>query len=195
MPVPTTVASETSLAPPTLSVDRLIEEYHGRIYAFLRRLAGNDADAEDLTQRTFVRVVGALATFAGRSSIASWIYGIAHHVYLDWRRAEHPGEARTDEWWAACPATEPTPAEIVESADLAHALYTAVDRLSPDLRSTVHLHYYQELSLQETADALGTATSTVKYRLRQARDQLHAALLRQPQFSACLTTVFAHENP
>jgi RNA polymerase sigma factor (sigma-70 family) len=51
---------------------------------------------------------------------------------------------------------------------MAARLHALVDGLPPDLRDTVHLHYYQELSLQETADALSVAASTVKYRLRQA---------------------------
>ncbi len=74
----------------------LIEDFHARIYAFLRRLAGNDADAEDLTQRTFARVWTSLNSFAGRSSVASWIHGIAHHVYIDWRRTVRRGEPQTD---------------------------------------------------------------------------------------------------
>ena len=53
------------------AVIRLIELYYERIYAFLRRLSGNDADAADLTQRTFGRVQQALSSFAGRSSAAS----------------------------------------------------------------------------------------------------------------------------
>ena len=51
-------------------------------------------------------------------------------------------------------------------------LYSAVDRLEPELRDSVHLHYYQELTLQETADAMEVAASTVKYRLRQAMAEL-----------------------
>lgn len=168
---------------------QLIEEFHARIYAFLRRLTGNDSDAEDLTQRTFARVWTSLNSFAGRSSVASWIHGIAHHVYLDWRRADRRAEPQTDEWWAACPAAGPTPAELVESADLAHALYAAVDRLDPELRNTVHLHCYQGLTLQETADVLGTAASTVKYRLRNALDQLQAVLVRQPALARRLQTL------
>jgi RNA polymerase sigma-70 factor, ECF subfamily len=162
------------------AANRLIEEFHKRVYAFLRRLAGNDSDAEDLTQRTFARVWSSLDTFAGRSGVASWIHGIAHHVYLDWRRANRRGEPQTDEWWSSCPAEGPTPAELVEHNDLACALYAAVDRLDPELRSTIHLRYYQGLTLQETAEALGTATSTVKYRLNNALDQLQAALVRRP---------------
>jgi|ERR1017187_6001463 RNA polymerase sigma-70 factor (ECF subfamily) len=151
---------------------QLIEHYYERIYSFLRRLTGNDADAADLTQRTFSRVLQALPTFAGRSSVASWIHSIAYHIFVDWRRADRRTEPRSDEWWAACPATGALPDEIVARADLAATLYASVDKLDADLRDTVHLHYYQGLTLQETADAMDVATSTVKYRLRLALAEL-----------------------
>jgi RNA polymerase sigma-70 factor (ECF subfamily) len=51
-----------------------------------------------------------------------------------------------------------------------------VDALEPDLRAGVHLHYYQGLTLQESAEALGVSVSTVKYRIRAALDALKAAL-------------------
>lgn len=155
---------------------RLIELFYERIYAFLRRLAANDADAADLTQRTFGRVWQALPTFAGRASISSWMHSIAYHVYVDWRRADHHTEPRSHEWWAARPAPEPRPDEIVTLADSAAAVYGSVEELEPDLRHTVQLHYYQNLTLQETADAMGVATSTVKYRLRQALAELQRKL-------------------
>jgi RNA polymerase sigma-70 factor (ECF subfamily) len=173
----------------TAAASQLIELFYERIYAFLRRLAGNDADAADLTQRTFGRVWQALPTFAGRSSVGSWIHGIAHHVYVDWRRANHRTEPRSDEWWAACPALDVAPDESVARNDLAAALYVSVDRLDADLRDTVHLHYYQDLTLQETADAQGVATSTVKYRLRQALAELQKKLAQERTTTKSPTTL------
>src|ERR1035437_6307680 len=158
----------------------LIELFYERIYAFLRRLAANDADAADLTQRTFSRVWQALPTFAGRSSVSSWIHSIAYHAYVDWRRADRHTEPRSNAWWAARPAPEALPDEIVAHADLAATIYGSVDELEPELRHTVQLHYYQELTLQETADAMGVATSTVKYRLRQALAELQRKLASDP---------------
>lgn len=146
----------------------LIDLFYERIYAFLRRLCANEADAADLTQRTFGRVWQALPSFSGRSSVGSWIHSIAYHTYVDWRRANHRTEPRSPEWWAECVSNDPAPDELASRHDLAATVYAAVDRLAPELRDTVHLHYYQELTLQETADALEVATSTVKYRLRQA---------------------------
>ena len=159
---------------------QLIELFYERIYAFLRRLAGNDADAADLTQRTFARVQQSLPSFAARSSIASWIHGIAYHVYVDWLRGNRRMEARSDEWWATCASPELPPDESVARTDFAARLYGCVDRLDAPLRDSVHLHYYQELTLQETADAMGVAASTIKYRLRQALDLLQKQLSEKP---------------
>jgi RNA polymerase sigma-70 factor, ECF subfamily len=158
------------------AVVQLIELYYARIYAFLRRRAGNDADAADLTQRTFGRVQQSLSSFAGRSSVASWIHGIAYHTYIDWRRAERRPEPQSDAWWQACPAPEPAPDEAVACADLARRLYACVDGLEPELRDAVHLHYYQGLTLQEAADALDVSASTVKNRLRGALERLQRRL-------------------
>jgi RNA polymerase sigma-70 factor (ECF subfamily) len=158
------------------AVTQLIESFYERIYAFLRRLTGGDADAADLTQTVFGRVQQSLPSFAGRSSVSSWVHGIAYHVYVDWRRGHRPADARSDEWWAARPSDDASPDELAARADLARALYASVDRLAVDLRDSVHLHYYQGLTLQETADAMEVATSTVKYRLRQAMDELQRDL-------------------
>ena len=164
----------------TAAAGELIELFYERIYAFLRRLAANDADAADLTQRTFSRMWQALPGFAGRSSVASWIHSIAYHAYVDWRRSDRHTEPRPDEWWAARPAPEARPDEVVARTDLAATVYGLVDELEPELRHTVQLHYYQDLTLQETADALGVATSTVKYRVRQALAELQRKLAPNP---------------
>lgn len=158
----------------------LVDRFYQAIYAFLRRLAGNDADAGDLTQKTFARVWQALPRFEGRSSVRSWLHGIAYHVYQDWLRANHRHESRPAEWWAACPDGRAGPDVVVMDADLAAALFAAVDQLEPAVRDTVHLHYYQGLTLEDTAAALGLATSSVKYRLRSAVQQLQRRLADEP---------------
>lgn|SRR5690348_2920069 len=150
----------------------LIDLFYQRIFAFLRRLAGNEADAADLTQRTFGRVWQALPRFSGRSSVGSWIHSIAYHTYVDWRRTNRRSESRSPEWWAERASPESRPDDLAADRDLSVRVYSLVDQLEPDLRATVHLHYYQELTLAETADAMNVAASTVKYRLRQALEEL-----------------------
>jgi RNA polymerase sigma factor (sigma-70 family) len=154
----------------------LVSLFYERLYAWLRRLAGSDEDAADLTQKTFARAWAALESWQGRSSFSTWLHGIGHHVYVDWRRAQPPAALPLDEWWAHRPDDAPDPFEAAAGRDLAERLFAQVERLDEDTRQTVHLHYYQGLSLSETAEVLGIATSTVKYRLRQALDFLKVRL-------------------
>src|SRR5262245_55963194 len=94
------------------AVGELIEEFYGKVYAFLRRLTSNDADAADLTQRTFARVWQSIGKYEGRSSVSSWIHSIAYHTYVDWLRGNHRVEARSENWWADQVSTQPAPDEI-----------------------------------------------------------------------------------
>src|SRR5690242_1316477 len=88
--------------------------YHGKIYAVLRRLCGDEDEAADLTQKTFFKVWTSLASFQARSSVSTWIHGIACHVYLDWRRKANPTDSRPDEWWTDCAAEGLNPFESTE---------------------------------------------------------------------------------
>lgn len=153
-----------------------VAAHYARIYAFLRRLSGSETDAADLTQNTFSRAWVALERFRGESSLSSWLHGIAHHVWQDWLRSDHHETVPPDEWWEECADDSALPDARASLADLRGTVYAAVDRLPGELRSAVHLHYYQGLTLDETATALCVATSTVKHRLRTAMNHLQIAL-------------------
>jgi len=146
----------------------LLEIYYADIYSYLRRLCGSAADAEDLTQQTFLKVWSSLGSFAGRSKFSTWLYKIAHNTYIDWQRenADSTHDC-SDQWWADCIDQNPSPLVNLAERQLAQCLYEAVDQLDKDKKHIVHLHYYQGLSIRETSKVLGIATSTVKYRLRE----------------------------
>jgi RNA polymerase sigma-70 factor, ECF subfamily len=154
------------------AASELVTLHYQRIFAFFWRLCGNDEDAKDLTQRTFSKLWAALPLYQGRSSFSTWIHGIGHNVYVDLRRKGNRLDPQTDEWWETCVAEGPSPAEDAAERDLAKRLHAMVARLDEDRRTVVHLHYYQGLSIKETAEVLNIATSTVKYRLRGALDEL-----------------------
>lgn len=152
----------------TAAAGDLLKSCYQSIFAYFRRLCGSDPDAEDLTQKTFGRVWTALPQFRRTSSFSTWVHGIAHHVYVDWRRKPNRTEPRTDEWWLSCRAEGPTPFESVAERDCARQLYALIDQLDPESREAVHLHYYQGLTLAETAGVLNVSPGTVKNRLREA---------------------------
>lgn len=146
----------------------LLEIYYADVYSYLRRLCGSTADAEDLTQQTFLKAWSSLGNFAGRSKFSTWLYRIAHNTYIDSQRGNAvSNRERSEQWWAECIDENPGPFANVAERQLARRLYETVDQLDEDKKHVVHLHYYQGLSIRETAKVLNIATSTVKYRLRE----------------------------
>ena len=146
----------------------LLRIHYADIYSYLRRLCGNQQDAEDLTQHTFLKVWSSLDSFAGRSKFSTWLYRIAHNTYIDFQRKDAGiNQDRSDQWWEECIDENPGPFANVAERQLARQLYETVDKLDGDKRDVVLLHYYQGLSIKETSKVLGIATSTVKYRLRE----------------------------
>jgi len=147
---------------------QLLKIYYADIFAYLRRLCGCKHDAEDLTQQTFLKVWSSLDSFNGRSKFSTWLHRIAYNTYIDWqRRNVHGTQSRPNQWWKECTDTNPGPFANVAELQLAQRMYEAVDQLDEDKKHIVHLHYYQGLSIRETAKVLNIATSTVKYRLRE----------------------------
>ena len=156
------------------AASELVTLFYERVYSYLRRLSGNEEDGADLTQKTFCKAWSSIGSFQGRSSFSTWLHGIAYHVYVDWRRQKNFTDTPTDDWWESRAADGPSPFEDAAEREMAQQLYALVEQLEEEARQTVHLHYYQGLSLKETAEVLGVATSTVKYRLREALDVLRS---------------------
>ncbi len=155
----------------------LLKIYYAEVYAYLRRLCGSRDDAEDLTQQTFLKAWSSLDGFAGRSKFSTWLYRIAHNTFIDWhRRNTGSTQSCPDQWWQECIDQNPGPFANLAERQLAQRMYEAVGRLDEDKKQVVHLHYYQGLSIRETAKVLDIATSTVKYRLREVFKALRGKL-------------------
>jgi len=155
----------------------LLKIYYADIFAYLRRFCGSRHDAEDLTQQTFLKAWSSFDCFAGRSKFSTWLYRIAHNTYLDWlRKNVVSSQSRPDQWWQECIDKNHGPFVNVAERQLAQRIYEMVDQFDEDKKHVVHLHYYQGLSIRETAKVLNIATSTVKYRLREVFKALRAKL-------------------
>jgi len=154
----------------------LLREFQAPIHAYLRRLSDNDADASDLTQITFVKVWRSLDRFQGASSVSTWIHRIAYCSYVDWRRRCRPNDPRSDHWWSHLPAAGPAPSDQASDLDAARKIHASVARLPEEERQAIHLHYYQNLTLAESAEVMALPLGTLKYRLRGALDRLRRDL-------------------
>lgn len=140
----------------------LVRTYQAPVWRFLRRLLGDDALAEDVTQETFVRVHRRLSTFDGRSRFSSWLFQVARNAGIDAVRSR----ARRLRREAAMP---PAP---VASPEAGHELDAALASLSSKLREALLAVEILGLSYIEAGGMLGVPAGTVKSRVHRAREQL-----------------------
>ena len=146
----------------------LIERFYQMIFAYLRRQTLNDADAADLTQRAFTQAWKSLSKFRSQSKFSTWIHRIAYHTYIDWVRGQVRQGQRETRWWMLNTDTSTSPFQSLEDQEIASQVFEIVDQMEENLRRPIHLHYYQQLTLNQTAEVLNVSVSTVKNRLRSA---------------------------
>jgi RNA polymerase sigma-70 factor (ECF subfamily) len=173
--------------------EALVERHEDRLYRLAVRLLRNDDDAREVLQEAFLSAWQKLGDFAGRAQFGSWIYRVtlnAALMLLRTRRrrptvsAEDVAEGALDEAIerGRDQGTHGTsdwirrPDDQLQSDELKHHIQQALDQLPEILRVVFVLRDVEELSTEETADALGITVQAVKTRLHRARLALRAAI-------------------
>jgi RNA polymerase sigma-70 factor (ECF subfamily) len=161
------------------AVAEVYDEHHAHVRAFGRRLLGDDAAAEDLVQEVFISLPETARRFEGQSSFRTFLIGIAvnrarHHVRAAARRRA------AVERMAAEPLASRvrTPEEDAHRAELAAALWRALDALPLDQRVAFVLCEIEERSSAEAAEVARVPEATVRTRLFHARRKLRELLER-----------------
>ncbi|MBI3202066.1 MAG: sigma-70 family RNA polymerase sigma factor [Myxococcales bacterium] len=161
----------------------LVRRHQRRIYRLAAHLLRDGAEAEDVTQDTFVRAYGALDRFDGRSEPFTWMYRIAVNLSLNairsrktGRKATTPDDPRIEGLLADQKSVEADPARLAADRQAARALAEGVDLLSETLRTTLILVSVDGLSRAEAAEVLGGPEGTVAWRVHEARKKLRAHL-------------------
>jgi RNA polymerase sigma-70 factor (ECF subfamily) len=153
----------------------LIHAHYQAIYRFLLHLTRDVALAEDLTQDTFATAWEKVGSFAGRSSLRTWLHRIAHGKLVDVRRRSRRGaEIHEQVGRQAARAESAGPLDAVIADDQARHLFEQLQRLEPDDRTLLVLHYLQGLSYRDLAGVVDEPVNTVKWRVREALEQLRA---------------------
>lgn len=161
----------------------LVRRHQKRIYRLAVHLLRDAAEAEDVTQDTFVRAYGALDRFDGRSEPFTWMYRIAVNLSLNairsrksGRKATTPDDPRIEGILADLKSVEADPARLATQRQAANALCDGIDELSETLRTTLILVSVDGLSHGEAAAVLGCPEGTVAWRVHEARKKLRAYL-------------------
>jgi RNA polymerase sigma-70 factor, ECF subfamily len=143
------------------------------LYRLALRLGGGDGPwAEELVQRAWIRAVEGLSGFAWRSSLSSWVGGIAINCARElWRESRTRGETALDSG-SEVAAVSARSAGVDERLDLERA----IERLPHGFREVFVLHDVEGYTHEEIGDLLGIETGTSKSQLSRARQRLREAL-------------------
>ena len=167
------------------ALNRLIERWEARLFAFAWRSTHNAADAQDLVAETFVRLYQQCSRLRADSNLSAWLYTtLANlcHNHNRWRH-RHPTvsmDATGPEGspLLAAPASETPPIpESLEHKESAAVVAAALDQLPEDLRLTVMLCYFEKLSHREIGEITGCSERGVETRLYRARQHLRENLI------------------
>ena len=164
---------------------RLVDAYSAQIYRLGLKMLGNEQDAEDVLQNTFLSALTHLTNFEGRSSVLTWLYRIAVNEALMVMRRGRP-EVNIDDTESSDDTGDLSPSQFVDwgalpedellSAEGKQVLDKAIKNLPENLRMVFLLRDIQELSIKDTAETLGLTESNVKVRLLRARLSLREQL-------------------
>ncbi|MFD2255200.1 RNA polymerase sigma factor [Luteolibacter algae] len=167
--------------------DELIIRHRGKIYAMIRNMVKNDADAWDLSQDVFIKAWKALPRFEARARFSTWLFRISHNVVYDWvrkRKMESAGELndeifdrdKIDLSAKTAPAHVESPDDALSNTELREKIETALGKLSEEHREVVVLKDVQGLSYKEIAEVMDCTLGTVMSRLFYARQKLQTLL-------------------
>lgn len=156
----------------THAYGRLVDAHQAAVRAFLRRLVGNYADADDLAQEAFARTWEVLDRYDGRSALRTFICGVAFQYWRRSRRAGARRQAREDAYSELADTETEPPARAAQRL----ALRRAMEELPEDVRAVLALCLGQEFTHGEAAEALGLPLGTVKSHITRGRARLQAAL-------------------
>jgi RNA polymerase sigma-70 factor (ECF subfamily) len=154
---------------------RLFERHKDRVYSVaLYFFGGDEATAADVTQQVFLKLFTRIRQFQGESEFTTWLYRLTTNACLDERRKRRRVQQLGEGFELSEPRGRRSQEESVARAEVRRSVERAVAALKPKLRVVMLLKYFEEMSYEEIAEALGLSKGTVASRLNRG----HKALAR-----------------
>ena len=163
---------------------RLLVERHGRaIFRLAYRITGNEEDAEDVVQETFLKAYREIDRYESRCSFSTWLYRIASNCSLDLIRKRKIREQKRErgpdpsrDILLSVPAANPGPDRALFSSQISESVRAALEELSSQERAAFVLRHFEGLSIEEIGQALGTGASATKHSIFRAVQKLRRSL-------------------
>jgi len=161
----------------------LVEQHSHAIFRLAYRMTGNEQDAEDVVQETFLRAYRQLDKYEARSSFSTWLFRIASNYSLDLIRMRKRHEDRRERGTSeerdildTVAMDTPGPDRVVYGGQVKDRVNAALNQLSAQERTAFVLRHFEGLSIDEIGKALGTGTNATKHSIFRAVQKLRKSL-------------------
>jgi len=179
------------------ALSALVQSQQTYVYSIAMSLMHNPADAADMTQEAFIRLLRSIGTYRAETKFTTWLYRLVTNICLDGLRrrgrpvdsldepasasddAQTPGErlADTDRW------TQPE--ETIELRESATAVREALGSLPAAQRLALTLHYFDDQRYEDIAEVMGLPLNTVKSHIRRGKERLALVLSNPMEEQPC----------
>src|SRR4029077_13304446 len=161
----------------------LVEQHSRSVFRLAFRMTGNEQDAEDVVQESFLRAYRQLERFESRANFGTWLYRIVSNCSVDLMRSKQArhdqvrGDSLDQEGAVELPAAQGAdPERQAHSAEIDRRVQHALRDLSPLERAAFTLRHYEGRSIEEISETLGLGTSAAKHSVFRAVKKLRIAL-------------------
>ena len=160
----------------------LVERHSRSVFRLAFRMTGNEQDAEDVVQESFLRAYRQLGRFESRANFGTWLYRIVANCSVDLmrvrqaRRAQGRVESMDELDVIPLHAEGPSPERLAHSAEIGARVAAAMSALSPLERAAFTLRHHEGRSIDEIARTLGLGTSATKHSVFRAVGKLRTVL-------------------
>jgi RNA polymerase sigma-70 factor (ECF subfamily) len=156
-----------------VDVRQLVIDHHAVVYRLAYRLTGNQADAEDVAQQTFLQAQQSLHQLRTPENPLPWLCAIARSCWMKAHRRRRPVSAAS-----VALNVDEVPQPLADDNDFDYErLQSALDELPPEYKLVVTMFYFEEASYKAIAEALEIPIGTVMSRLARAKSQLRKGLI------------------
>ena len=162
-------------------LEALLERHHAASYGWTLSCVGwNDADAEDVLQTTYVKVISGRARFGGRSAFRTWLFGVIRQTAREHARRDRSHTRRAEllalEVASSGGAADPEAEACVDRAETSRALVEALAQLPDRQREVLHLVFYQDLTIREAAEVMEVSLGSARVHYERGKARLRSIL-------------------
>jgi RNA polymerase sigma-70 factor, ECF subfamily len=162
----------------------LVERHSKPVFRLAFRMTGNEQDAEDVVQETFLRAYKQLQRFDGRAAFGTWLYRICANCSLDLIRARKSrkeqqtslADERAGQWLERIATSDPSPERLTQSGQISALIEPALKTLTETERTAFVLRHYEGCDIEEIARTMGVRANAAKHSVFRAVQKVRRAL-------------------